>query len=307
MVSLLLNHDVPQWLPAMRAAAPDLALRVAPDLGNRADIDAILTWKVDAELLDALPNLQLLYAVGAGVDYLVDLVRQRPHLRIARIADDAVSGDVATLAVAGTLQWFRDLPQYARQQDQHQWEPLPVRCSAGTTIVILGLGRIGCATARAFQALGFEVCGWSRTCRSIDGIRTFAGPEGLRALLPHAQVLVCTLPLTDQTSGIIDAALLASLPRGAFVVNVGRGAHLDESALLAALDTGQVSGAFLDVFSTEPLPAGHALWRHPAVRITPHVASRTQPARVAPQVVENLRRLRAGEPLLNLVDPVAGY
>lgn len=126
-------------------------------------------------------------------------------------------------------------------------------------------------------------------------------------MLPRAQVLVCTLPLTTETVRIVSAEVLALLPRGVFVVNVGRGEHLDEAALLEALDTGQVAGAFLDVFATEPLPAQHPFWRHPAIRITPHIASRTQPSRVAPQVLENVRRLRAGEALLNLVDPQAGY
>jgi len=307
MPALLVNYDPARWVPVLAAAAPGLQVRTAADLGNPSDIDAMLTWKVDPALIDRLPNLKLLCAVGAGVDYLLEVVRQRPHLQVVRVVDDAVTGDVATLAVAGTLQWFRDLPAYSRQEETRSWEPLPVRSSADTTVGILGLGRIGCATARAFQALGFQVCGWSRSPRDLDGVETYAGREGLHELLPRSQVLVCTLPLTAETAGIVSADLLGRLPAGSFLVNVGRGQHVDETALLAALDSGHVAGAFLDVFAQEPLPAQHPFWQHPRVRITPHVASRTKPSRVAPQIIDNLRRLRAGEPLLNLVDPHAGY
>lgn len=305
--AVLVTHLAERWVPALHAAAPELALRVYPELGDLRDIDCLLTWQVADWLIDALPNLQLLYAVGAGVDPLVEVARRHPRLRLARVADDAVTGDVASLAVAATLQWFRDLLPYARLQEHVIWQPQPHRCSADTTVAVLGLGRIGCAAAAAFQALGFQVCGWSRSVKELPGVATFNGDEGLRTVLPRAQVLVCTLPLTPETAGIIGARTLELLPRGAFLVNVGRGGHVDEDALLAALERGHLAGAFLDVFATEPLPAQHPFWRHPAVRMTPHAASRTQAHRVAPQIVENLSRLRAGEPLLNLVDPAAGY
>lgn len=307
MNTFLLNYDPARWLPALQLAAPDLEVRLASDLGDPTQVDAMLTWKVDPALIENLPNLKLLYAVGAGVDYLLEIARRRPQLRIARIVDDAVSADVATLAVAGALQWFRDLPHYVSNEEVSRWEALPVRSTAATTVAVLGLGRIGSAAAQAFKALGFEVCGWSRSPQVQAGLECFAGAQGLRELLPRAQILVCTLPLTPDTAGLVSAELLSQLPAGAFVVNVSRGDLLDEAALLAALDGGRLAGAFLDVTVQEPLPAGHPLWRHPAVRITPHVGSRTQPGRVAPQIVENLRRLRAGEPLLNLVDPAAGY
>ncbi len=306
--ALLLNFDPATWYAALHQADPTLELRLPEALGDPADIDCLLTHKVVPGLIGRLPNLKLLYAVGAGVDYLIDEMRAHPRLRVVRIVDEAVSGDVATLAVAGALQWMRDLQPYARQQADQVWAPLPPRSSTGTTVGILGMGRIGSAAARAFAALGFTVCGWSRqVLQHGEGIEAFAGPEGLQSMLPRTNILVCTLPLTPQTEGLINADLLARLPRGACVVNVGRGAHVDETALLAALDSGQLAGAFLDVTDVEPLPQGHRLWTHPAVRVTPHVASRTQPLRITPQVVENLRRLRAGETLLNEVDVGAGY
>jgi glyoxylate/hydroxypyruvate reductase len=305
--TLLINTEPARWLPALRAAAPEMQFRPQAEIGDAADVDAILTWKVDPALIDALPNLRLLYAVGAGVDYLVDLARTRPQLQIARVVDDAVTGDVATLAVAGTLQWFRDLPAYAGQKQNELWHPLPVRSTADTTIGILGLGRIGRAIARAFQALGFRVCGWSRSIHRMEGVSTYTGSEGLHAMLPQAQVLVCALPLTAETEGIISAQVLGCLPPKSFFVNVGRGLHVDEVALQAALDSGRLAGAFLDVFAEEPLAPGHSFWLDARVQITPHVASRTRPSRVAPQIIDNLLRLRTGQPLLNLVRPEAGY
>ncbi|WP_342133557.1 2-hydroxyacid dehydrogenase [Hydrogenophaga sp. OTU3427] len=305
--ALLVNFDPPTWVAAFQAHAPTLTVCTPDDMGDPERVDSLLTWHLQPDLIERLPGLRLLCAVGAGVDYLVYTAQRRPELQIVRIVDEAVSGDVATLAVAATLQWLRDLRPYAQQQAQGLWQPRPHRSSAQTTVAILGLGHIGCAAARAFQALGFRVHGWSRTPKSLSGISTHAGADGLRALLPQAQVLVCALPLTPQTTGIVDQALLAQLPTGAYLVNVGRGAHVDESALLSALDSGRLAGAFLDVVTTEPLPNGHPLWRHPAVQLTPHVASRTQPALVVPQIVENLRRLRQGEPLMNRIDPAAGY
>lgn len=282
-------------------------IRSYPQFGNAEDIDCLVTHTLAPGLLEVLPKLELLYAVGAGVDYLLEEARRRPGLKVARIVDDAMSADVATLAVAATLSWVRDLPSYARQQDRLSWAPLPHRSSSAVTVGILGMGRIGTAVSASLTALGFNVCGWSRTAKEMPGVQTFAGASGLRELTRRAQVLICTLPLTDETAFIINEELLAAMPVGAYFVNVGRGQHVDEEALLRALDKGSLSGAFLDVFAQEPLPGHHPFWRHPRVQVTPHVASRTLAGRVAPQVLENVRRLRAGQPLMNLVDPSTGY
>ncbi|MBT2326866.1 glyoxylate/hydroxypyruvate reductase A [Variovorax paradoxus] len=282
-------------------------IRTYPDIGNPLDIDCLVTHTLPQGLVQSLPNLKLLYAVGAGVDYLLAEALKRPDIRVARIADEAVSGDVASLAVAATLSWVRQLMPYVEQEKTSTWAPLPHRSSSETTVGILGMGRIGGTTATSLHALGFRVCGWSRTGKNLPGVQAFSGQAGLKAMLPRAQVLICTLPLTDETAGIVSADVLASLPQGAYFVNVGRGAHVDEDALLEALNADRLAGAFLDVFKHEPLPPAHPFWVHPRVRVTPHVASRTPPHRVAPQVIANVLRLRAGEPLMNLVDAAAGY
>lgn len=305
--AVLLNFMPEVWAPALRAADPAMVLRIFPVLGDAAEIDCLITHRLPEGLLAELPNLRLVYGVGAGVDYLIDQLRGRSALQLARIDDAGISGDVAALAVASVLAWLRDLAPYARQQAEVRWAPLPHRSTCHTTIGLLGLGRIGCTTANALQAMGFHLCGWSRSPKTLPGIETFAGAQGLNAMLPRCDAVICTLPLTEETEGLIDVHFLSRMRRGACLVNVGRGDHVDEDALLAALDEGQLGAAYLDVFREEPLPPAHRFWQHPRVCVTPHAASRTQPVRVAAQVAENVRRLRAGEPLLNTVDTAAGY
>jgi glyoxylate/hydroxypyruvate reductase A len=172
---------------------------------------------------------------------------------------------------------------------------------------IAGTGEIGGAAARAIAALGFDVAGWSRSGRAPEGIKAFKGKEGWRPFLVRTDILICILPLTAETEGILDEAAFAALPNGAFVINIARGRHVREADLLAALDSGHLAHATLDVTHPEPLPPGHPYWRHPKVTLTPHIASLTDPRTAAPQVVENIRRFRAAEPLLNRVDRGLGY
>ena len=169
------------------------------------------------------------------------------------------------------------------------------------------LGTIGQDTARKFAALGFPTAGWSRTPKSLPGIESFHGPDGLAKFLARTDILVAVLPLTRETHGILNARNLAALPKGAYLINMARGGHVVDADLLAALDSGHLSGAALDVFNTEPLPADHPYWTHPKVYVTPHVAGSTNPRTAAPGVIENIKRLRAGQPLINTVDPKTGY
>jgi len=171
----------------------------------------------------------------------------------------------------------------------------------------MGLGTIGQDTAAKFAALGFPTAGWSRTAKTLPGIETFHGADGLAAFLARTDILVAVVPLTRETQGILNAKTFAALPKGAYLINMARGAHVVDADLLAALDSGHLSGAALDVFNTEPLPADHPYWTHPKVYVTPHVAGSTNPRTAAPGVIENIKRLRAGQPLINTVDPKTGY
>jgi glyoxylate/hydroxypyruvate reductase A len=208
--------------------------------------------------------------------------------------------------VLAVLRHHRQFDHFEREQRAGRWSfALPAQ-AADRRVGIMGLGELGGAAARSLAGLGFPVAGWSRSEKDLPGIETF-GHAGWRAFLARTDILVCLLPLTADTAGILDAATFAGLPQGAFVINVARGAHLVEDDLIAALDRGQLAGATLDVFRAEPLPAGNPLWRHPKVLITPHVASYSSPATAAAGVVENIARARAGQPLLHQVDRRRGY
>jgi phosphoglycerate dehydrogenase-like enzyme len=205
------------------------------------------------------------------------------------------------------LRFHRQDPEYRTLQAARRWEELPAPDTASRRVGILGLGELGGAAAAALSALGFPVMGWSRAPKDRRGVECFHGPGGFDAMLPRADILVCLLPLTPETRGVLDRRALGLLPRGAFLLNAARGGHVVQDDLLAALDSGRIAAAALDVFEPEPLPPEHPFWSHPRVVMTPHAASITIPSSAAPQVVENLRRARSGRPLLNLVDFGAGY
>jgi glyoxylate/hydroxypyruvate reductase A len=171
----------------------------------------------------------------------------------------------------------------------------------------MGLGVLGQAVLQRLRSFGFRLRGWNRSAREIEGVECFAGPEALESFLGGCDILICLLPLTSQTRGILGRSLFQALPRGASVINVGRGGHLDPQALIEALDEGRLGRAILDVTDPEPLPSDSSLWRHPRVLITPHIASMTQPATAAPLLLENLRRHQRGEPLRDVVDRLRGY
>lgn len=190
---------------------------------------------------------------------------------------------------------------------ENAWAPVAPPVAADRPVTILGLGALGSACAAALRDLGFPVTGWARSQKAVDGVRCLAGAEGLSRALKDAQIVVLLLPQTPETTDILDASAFALLAPGAFVINPGRGPLIDDAALIAALDAGQVAHATLDVFRIEPLPADHPFWSHPKVTVTPHVASETRPASAARMIADNIRRFEAGQPLLHVVDRAAGY
>ncbi|UPY39283.1 NAD(P)-binding domain-containing protein [Sediminicoccus sp. KRV36] len=205
------------------------------------------------------------------------------------------------------LRFHRQDLEYRAQQAARIWDELPAPDTAKRRIGLLGLGQLGAASAQALLGLGFPVMGWTRNPRQMAGVQGFSGSDGLEDMLRQTDILICLLPLTPETRGVINGRSLAWLPRGAFVINAARGGHVVAEDLLAALDSGHVAAAALDVFEPEPLPADHRFWTHPKVLVWPHASAITIPSSAAPQVVENLRRAREGRPLINLVDFSAGY
>ena len=296
------------WRDALLAVDPSLTIRLFPDAGDPAEIEAAVVWTAhDMAELRRYPNLRLIVSMGAGVDHLLRPPGPPPGIPVARLVDRMLTTQMGEWVLLNVLRFHRQDPDYRAQQAARVWNELPAPVTAATRIGILGLGELGTHAAGLMRQLGFPVMGWTRRPKAVPGVENFHGPEGLTAMAAQANILVCLLPLTPETRGIVDARLLGLLPKGAFVINGARGGHVVDADLLAALDSGHVAGAALDVFEPEPLPPGHAYWAHPRVVMTPHAASITIPESAAPQVVENIRRARAGESLLNLVDFTAGY
>jgi glyoxylate/hydroxypyruvate reductase A len=295
------------WREELLALDPTLDIRLFPETGPVEDIAAAVTWNHPPEDLYRYPNLRLLISMGAGVDHLFRPPGPPPGVAVVRLVDRLLTTAMSEYVMLAVLRHHRQDAGYRALQAAGVWEELPAPDTEATRIGIMGLGNLGADAARKLAALDFRVAGWSRTARALPGIETFAGEKGLLPFLARTDILVCLLPLTPATEGIINARTLAALPRGAYVINAARGGHVVEDDLLAALESGHVAGATLDVFRTEPLPEGHRFWTHPKVILTPHAASITIPRSVAPQVVDNLARLREGRPLANVVDVTVGY
>jgi glyoxylate/hydroxypyruvate reductase A len=296
------------WRAALLRVDPSLDVRLFPEVGEPAAIEAAVVWSShDMAELRRYPNLRLIVSMGAGVDHLLRPPGPPPGIPVARLVDRMLTTQMGEWVLLNVLRFHRQDLDYRAQQRARIWHELPAPVTGQTPVGILGLGELGRHAAGLLRGLGFPVLGWSRRGTPCEGVETFSDTDGLAAMLARTKILVCVLPLTPQTRGIVDARLLGHLPRGAWVINGARGGHVVDADLLAALDSGQVAGAALDVFAPEPLPADHPFWAHPRVVITPHAASITIPDSAAPQVIENIRRARAGQPLLNLVDFSAGY
>lgn len=299
--------DPEDWRQAFAALSPETEFRVWPDVGNAADIELALVWKPPANALDGFPNLRLIASLGAGVDHLFGGAPLPAGIPVTRIVDESLTDQMVEYIALGTLFCHRQMPAYQTQQRAADWRMIRQPLGSERRVGVMGLGVLGMASATMLHALKFDVAGWSRSPKSRDGIRTFAGRDRLGEFLARTDILVCLLPLTPETEGVVDAGLLRQLPAGAAFVNAGRGGHVVEADLLAALDTGHISHAFLDVFRAEPLPSDSPFWQHPSVTVTPHAASITNARSSAVQVLESLRRVRAGERPLNEVDPKTGY
>jgi glyoxylate/hydroxypyruvate reductase A len=299
--------DPEAWSKALQAEMPELDVRVSPELGNPEDIETALVWKAPPGELASLPNLKLITNLGAGVDPILADATIPPHIPVARLGDQVMARMMAQFVTFAVLRHYRGIARYERQQRERRWEYVLPRASYEVPVGVMGIGMLGGAAARMVSSMGFPVVGWGRSPRTIDGIETFYGAEGLGPFLARTEILVCLLPLTSETRHLVDRDVLYRLPRGAKLVNCGRGGTVDEAALLAALEDGQIAEATLDVFETEPLAASHPFWGMDQVLVVPHIGSIAVPEVAARDVAENIRRLRAGQPLLNIVDRARGY
>jgi phosphoglycerate dehydrogenase-like enzyme len=306
---LVLNTSpfVEQQRAALALLAPDERIHTDPDTAPPGDVEALLAFKLAAGITPRFPALKFVACAGAGVDDLLATPDVPPHLPIVRAVDPLQGQRMAQYVTLMVLRFHRELSRLEAQHEAAEWRRFLPIDEAKRTIGVMGYGSIGAPIADVLMRLGFPVAVWTRAKRRLDGVQAFAGSSELEPFLARSAILVCALPLTNATTGLLAAPAFAALPRDAFVVNVSRGAVLRDADLVAAIDTGHLAGAALDVFETEPLPATSPLWRHPKILCTPHIAAMPRPEVAARQFLENLRRARGGLALVNVIDRDRGY
>jgi glyoxylate/hydroxypyruvate reductase A len=295
-----------QWQALFAEHAPDIEWRAWPDIGDPKDIQYLAAWQAPDDLEVVLPNLQVLFALSAGVDQL-DLNRLPTSLPVVRLLDPGITRGMCEYATFAVLSLHRDMLRYRQQQLARCWQAHLLQPAARRRVGIMGLGAQAQQILATLQPLGFALSGWARSAHQIPGVDCYAGNQQLPAFLSQCDILLCVLPLTEQTQGILDRRLFEQLPRGAALINMGRGGHLVEGDLLEALDSGHLSGAVLDVLQQEPAPVDHPFWHHPQILLTPHIAAMTQPESAFGVLLENIRRHQRGEPMLGEIDRAQGY
>lgn len=295
------------WKETMQSLLPDIEVRGWDDPGDPAEVDYAVVWKHPAGGLLRFPNLKCIVSIGAGVDHVLVDPDLPKHVPIIRTVGDDLRQRMREYVSLHVLRFHRRLPEIEAAQPKREWNQIIEPPAPERRVGVMGLGFMGRFCAEALAMLGFDVAGWSRAKKDIPGLTCFGGDADFDAFLRRSEVLVCLLPLTPETDSILDRDLFAKLPAGACVINAGRGEHLVEEDLLAALDSGQVGGATLDVFRKEPLPDDHPFWDRPEVLVTPHVASLIDPLAGGKVIAKNIRLFRAGKPAPDMIDSAKGY
>lgn len=306
------NMDDAAWVERLRHELPGREIVVQGEPFDRRAVHYAVAWKHPPGAFAGLPNLTAIFSLGAGVEHLLTDPRL-PDVPVLRVVDGDLTARMSEYVVLHCLRILRQHERFARQQRDHIWQDDDHQPTAREVRVgIMGLGVLGTDAAAKLRTMGFDVAGWSRTAKDLPGMACFAGAGGLSPFLARTDILVCLLPMTPDTSGIIDRSLLGGLAKdgrtgGPHLVNAGRGGLQVEADVLAALDDGTLASATLDVFQTEPLPADSPLWSHPGVTVTPHNAAMSSPHAIAELIARQIRRHEAGEPFEHLVDRARGY
>ena len=307
-MAFLFNSDAARaaiFRQAFARELPDLEFHHTTECFDPEKVRYLLTWNVPDDD-SRFRNLEMLFSIGAGVDqFKPNTIPDR--VKLVRMIEEGIIRMMQEYVVLGVLTLHREVLAYREQQSRGLWQALATPQAADRRVGFLGLGMLAQAAIDRLKPFGFPLAAWSRSNRTIEGVTCFHGDGQLGRFLKGTDILVCLLPLTEQTSGILNAQLFSLLPAGARLLHVGRGPQLDQGALIEALDSGHLAAAMLDVTDPEPLPENHPLWSHPKVIITPHVASVTQPHTAAKCVIENIRRHRAGQDPIGLVDRTLGY
>lgn len=289
---------------ALQTLLPDVQLQVWPQIDAPESVEFAVVWRQPAGSLQAFRQLKALQSFGAGVDNILQ-DPQLPALPLARIVDPDLTQSMLQYLQTVVQYYQLRFDEFARQQQHQLWKPRSPRKLK--QIAVLGLGELGAAAATYFAAQGYQVTGWAASAKQLPAVQCFYGDDGFAPAVQAADLVICLLPLTPQTENLLNSQRLALFKAGALLVNVARGAIVVEDDLLAALAGGQLAGACLDVFRTEPLPADHPFWQQTNILLTPHISAVTNADTAVQQIAENYRRLQAGLPLLNLIDKTRGY
>ncbi|QVQ25428.1 2-hydroxyacid dehydrogenase [Achromobacter deleyi] len=309
---LIINSGGPkaidEWRAQFSAFAPELDVVGWQEAVDPASVDYALVWAPDAGRLATFPNLKLIISAGAGVDHILADPALPRHLPIARMVTARTQTEMAEFVLTSALMLTRDIKRIVDNQSRRHWELFDsLRVAADIRVGIMGLGHLGVASAQLLSRVGFPVSGWSRGASTLPDLPSYAGPEQFGEFLAHTDLLVCLLPATDATRGILNRATLSQLPRGACLINAGRGSHMVTQDVIDALDGGQLRQAVLDVFEQEPLPPESPLWSHPGVIVSPHSAAIPDRKERARHTAVLIAANERGDPLPNIYDPQRGY
>ena len=298
------GRDPQVWIDALRVHSPEIDLQIYPAIEHPESVEMALLWQHPPGYLSSFPNLKLISSLGAGVDHILSDSAIPTDLPIVRIVDEKLTWSMTNYVIMGVFNYHRQFVRYQEDQKQTIWDmsnpEIPVR------IGVMGVGALGGDVLDKLNGLGFEVVGFGLSPKE-DFRYLYFCKEQLEEFLSQVNVLVCLLPLTPDTEGILNLQLFEKCHPGTYLINVARGKHLVEEDLLVALNKGYLRGALLDVYQVEPLPKSHPFWTEKRIQVTPHIASVTNPKAASPQIIENYNRLKAGVPLLNLVNRTRGY
>lgn len=298
---------IKSWRNELLDLDSTLDIRVLPDLGDAKEIDAVFVWQPPLGIFKKFPQLKLIVSLAAGVDHVINDPDLPKHIPLVRVMDPYMANDIVQYVQVCVLNYVKRMPIWAEKQKEKVWFKKPPFNYSDKTIGIMGLGYLGEKAARALIHVGLNVIGWRYSNIKIPDIKTYSGNAEFSEFLSQSDILVCMLPLTTSTKNILNEKTFSQLPKGAYLINLGRGEHLVEEDLLKALSSDQLVGACLDVFRMEPLPQDHPFWTHPKIVVTPHIASVTNPKTAVKQVYENYQNMKMGKKLSHAVNLEKGY
>lgn len=308
-MSIVLIHqraDLDDFKKLLQKELPHIKIELLEEVEKPEEVEFAITWKHPHGIFNDFKKLKVIASFGAGVHHILSDEELPKDVIVTKIVNDQLTKDMCDFVLMQSLNYIRNTPFHYQKQQLEQWKPKPYKTPKEVQVGILGLGTLGTAVAETLVARNFKVCGWSNSKKEIPGVESFTKNE-LNKFLQKTNILVCLLPLTKETKGIINKDVFNQLPDKTCLINVARGQHLNETDLKQAIEDGKIEAAFLDVFDEEPLPKNHWFWTNEAVHITPHVASVTQPSEVVTQLAKNYQRFKANKQLKHVIDLKKAY